>query len=120
MRAYLINTHLLVPRSRSSAKVKVKYKGYISQKMAVSGAFLFHKHILFVVCKCFQFGLPGLHSPTILKNILSHVLKIFLKKKIEAFECNTTSDWLNHMVKPFKSCVIFKFTNLGEKDKECS
>ena len=24
--------HLLVPRSRSSAKVKVKYKGYISQK----------------------------------------------------------------------------------------
>ena len=37
--------HLLVPRS--SAKVKVKYKGYISQKMAVSGAFVFHKHILF-------------------------------------------------------------------------
>ena len=39
--------HLLVPRSRSSAKVKVKCKGYISQKMAVSGAFVFHKHILF-------------------------------------------------------------------------
>ena len=38
--------HLLVPRSRSSAKVKVKFKGYISQKMAVSGAFVFHKHIL--------------------------------------------------------------------------
>ena len=48
MKAYLINMHLLVPRSRSSAKVKVKYKGYISQKMAVSGAFMFHKHILFV------------------------------------------------------------------------
>ena len=32
MKAYLINMHLLVPRSRSSAKVKVKYKGYISQK----------------------------------------------------------------------------------------
>ena len=47
MKAYLINMHLLVPRSRSSAKVKVKYKGYISQKMAVSGAFVFHKHILF-------------------------------------------------------------------------
>ena len=48
MKTYLINMHLLVPRSRSSAKVKVKYKGYISQKMAVSGAFVFHKYILFL------------------------------------------------------------------------
>ena len=48
MKAYLINMHLLVPRSRSSAKVKVKYKGYISQEIAVSGAFMFHKHILFI------------------------------------------------------------------------
>ena len=47
MKAHLINTHLLVPRSRSSAEVKVKYKGYISQKIAISGAFAFHKHILF-------------------------------------------------------------------------
>ena len=47
MKAYLINMHLLVPRSRSSAKTKVKYKGYISEKMAISGAFVFHKHILF-------------------------------------------------------------------------
>ena len=46
MNAYLNNMHLLVPMSRSSAKVKVKYKGYISQEMAVSGAFVFHKHIL--------------------------------------------------------------------------
>ena len=46
MKAYLINMHLLVPRS--SAKVKVKYKGYISQKKAASGAFMFHKHILFL------------------------------------------------------------------------
>ena len=37
MKAYLINMHLLAPRSRSSAKVKVRYKGYISQKMVVSG-----------------------------------------------------------------------------------
>ena len=47
MKAYLINMHLLVPRSRSSAKVKVKYKGHISQEFAVSGAFVFHKHVLF-------------------------------------------------------------------------
>ena len=32
MKAYLINMHLLVPRSRSSAKVKVKYKGFIKKK----------------------------------------------------------------------------------------
>ena len=47
MKAHLFNTHLLVPRSRSSAKVKVEYQGYISQKMAVLGALVFHKHILF-------------------------------------------------------------------------
>ena len=35
MKAYLMNMHQLVSRSRSSAKVKVKYKGYISQKMAI-------------------------------------------------------------------------------------
>ena len=45
IKAHLINTHLLVPRS--SAKVKVEYQGYISQKMAVSGALVFHEHILF-------------------------------------------------------------------------
>ena len=47
MKEHLIDTHLLVPRSRSSAKVKVKYQGRVSQKMGVSGAFMFHKHILF-------------------------------------------------------------------------
>ena len=30
MKAHLIDTHLLVPRSRSSAKVKVKYQGHVS------------------------------------------------------------------------------------------
>ena len=49
MKARLIDTHLLVPRSRSSAKVKVKYQGHVSQKMDVSGALVFHKHILFIL-----------------------------------------------------------------------
>ena len=31
MKAHLIDTHL-VPRSRSSAKVKIKYQGHVSQK----------------------------------------------------------------------------------------
>ena len=47
MNAHLIDTHLLVPRSRSSAKVKVKYQGHVSQKMGVLGELVFHKHIMF-------------------------------------------------------------------------
>ena len=35
MEAHLSDTHLLVPRSRSSAKVKVEYQGHVSQKMGV-------------------------------------------------------------------------------------
>ena len=48
MKAHLIDTHLLVPRSRSSAEVKVKYQGHVSQKMGVLGALVFHRHILFL------------------------------------------------------------------------
>ena len=47
MEAHLIDTHLLGPRSRSSAKVKAKYQGHVSQKMDASGALVFHEHILF-------------------------------------------------------------------------
>ena len=36
MKAYLIDTHLLVLRSISSAKVNVKYQGHISEKVAIS------------------------------------------------------------------------------------
>ena len=38
----------------------------------------------------------GPYSPTILQNILSLGLQIF--PYLAAFECNTTSDWLNRMV----------------------
>ena len=58
------------------------------------------------------------YSPTILKNISSLVLQIFLY--LEAFECKTTFDWLYPMVSPIRSCVAFRFTNLEEKDNECS
>ena len=37
----------MVLRSKSSAKVKVKYQGHVSQKMGVLGELVFHKHILF-------------------------------------------------------------------------
>ena len=40
-------TFLLVPSSRSSVKVKVEYQGHNFQKMAIVGASVLHKHILF-------------------------------------------------------------------------
>ena len=51
-----MKAHLIDTRSRSSAKVKVKYQGHVSQKMGVLGALVFHKHMLFVICNCFEFG----------------------------------------------------------------
>ena len=39
-----VNTHLVVPRSRSS--FRVRYQGHVFKRMAVAGAFVFHKHIL--------------------------------------------------------------------------
>ena len=57
MTAHLIDTHLLVPRSRSSAKVKVKYQGHVSQKTGVSGALVFHKHILLMLSSANAFNL---------------------------------------------------------------
>ena len=60
MKAHHIDTHLLVPRSKSSAKVKVKYQGHVSQKMDVSGALVFHKHIWFpFFTKLFTFSLTN-------------------------------------------------------------
>ena len=59
-----------------------------------------------------------LYSPTILKTVLCHILQIFLF--LEAFDCNTTSDWLNRKVYQIRSFVTFQFANLGEKDKGCS
>ena len=55
MKAHLIGTHLLVARSRSSAKVKVKYQGHVFQEMGVSGALVFHKHILMVIALLVQY-----------------------------------------------------------------
>ena len=93
MKAHLIDAHLPLLRSRSSAKVKVKYQCHVPQKMGVSGAFMFHKHILFVFfCSvvttwdCMVKGqittvmstfIHSLYSSTILKNVISLVLKIF-------------------------------------------
>ena len=82
MKAYLINMHLLVPRSRSSAKVKVKYKSYISQKMAISEAFVFRKHNLFPF-------------PTMFFILLKHILfgLEHVKSDIWTFALNLCSLW---------------------------
>ena len=50
-------------------------------------------------------------------SVLYLIIQIFLY--LEAFECNTTSDWLNQMVQPIRSCVTFHLANIVEKDKEC-
>ena len=55
----------------------------------------------------------GPDSQTILQSILSLVLQTFLY--LAAFECNTTSDWLNRTVYPIRSCVTFKFTKYCRK-----
>ena len=61
----------------------------------------------------------GPYSPTILKKI-----SLFFSPKIGKLECNTTSDWLNHMVYPIRSCVTFKCFYIqkksGEQNKEHS
>ena len=51
----------------------------------------------------------GFHNlPTILENILSLILKKFLK-----FESNTTSDLRNQSMYPIRTCVVFKFIKSG-------
>ena len=60
------------------------------------------------------FGLITKHS---LERSLSYSQDISI---LQVFECNTTSEWLNHTVKPIRSRVTFQFANLKEKDKGCS
>ena len=79
MKAHLIDKHLLLPRS--SAKVKVKYQGHVSQKMGVSGAFVFHKHILFAI---------------VLNSLLQgHNSHVSLPLAINSVPNDKISDWFN-------------------------
>ena len=79
MKAHLINTHLLLPKSRSSAKVKVRYQGHFSQKMTVLGALVFQKHILFPRVTEFQkFSLVILNRvkrPMLIYTFYLHLIK---------------------------------------------
>ena len=68
MKAHLMDTHLLVPRLRSSAKVMVKYQGHVCQKMGVLGALVFHKHILFLKLTQFVHLIIGFSPIDIDKN----------------------------------------------------
>ena len=63
VKAHLINTQLLVPRSGSSAKVKGECQGNISLKMAVLGALLFYNHILFCIVRQLDQGSMLLTMP---------------------------------------------------------
>ena len=86
MKAHLIDTHLLVPRSRSSAKVKVKYQDHVSQKMGVSGTLVFHKHILFPLAfsplptSFLNSSLKDFKTQnSVIKHAVIYLLMIFLK-----------------------------------------
>ena len=79
MKAHLIDTHLLVPRSSSSAKVKVKYQGHVSQKMGVSGALVFHKHILFLLQICLVFEDQGKYTHRCLEETVSHEIDCYFR-----------------------------------------
>ena len=57
MKAHLIDTHLLVSRSRSSAKVKVKYQGRVSQRMGVLGGISVSQTHFVSSANAFNFGL---------------------------------------------------------------
>ena len=57
-------------------------------------------------------GAQGPFLPTFLENVLCLILQTFLC--LATFECNAIYDWLNRMVQPIRSCVAFKFTNIGE------
>ena len=85
MKAYLINMHLLVPRSRSPAKVKVKYKGYISQKNGrfggihvsqthlASGSLRFESHQDFIFLPCICFFVTDFVG--VFKRLILHICK---------------------------------------------
>ena len=60
MKAHLINTHLLLPWSSSSAKAKVEYQGYISQKKKkkkngrFGGIRVSQTHLVSFSCKIYE------------------------------------------------------------------
>ena len=62
MKAHLIDTHLLVPRSRSSTKVKVIYQGHVFHKMDVSGISVSPKHLVYIYTLQNEYfrGYPGI------------------------------------------------------------
>ena len=58
---------------------------------------------------------------TILQNVPTLVLQVFfINPNLEAFESYTTSNRLNHMDKPIRRCVTFKFSKTWRNDKVCS
>ena len=57
---------------------------------------VFCSYIIYLFEQCVD--MMGPYLPTILKDILCLNLQIFFFLCLAAFECNTTSDWLNHTV----------------------
>ena len=60
----------------------------------------------------------GVYSPTIVKNVFSLVLQIFLN--LEAFESNTTVQFSQNTDYPIIVLFLSDLQNHEEKDKKCS
>ena len=94
------------PVGRVLARKRKATSSYCTRSVLFFFPFCYFISMLFgsisILFRCISFyfirfgSVLGPYSPTILKNVLSLVLQIFLF--LHAFECNTTSDWLNHMV----------------------
>ena len=69
------NTLSLIPKSRSSVKVKNKGHGFL-KKMAVLGAFVFHKHSLL------EFAEDTSNVAQMIRFLFEKMLNIIGKKKI--------------------------------------
>ena len=123
MKVHLINTHLLIPRSRSSAKVKVKYQGHVSHKMGVSGAFVFHKGISFFLsfylfCKTIFFFCLGKQGEGYARMSLSvcclgnvYKLLLILCSELLQFYCccvETLMMYCSYTVKPVLETTCIK------------
>ena len=80
MEAHLINTHLLVPRSGSSAKVNIKYQGHISQKMGfIGGISVSQTHLVTLYVRVENMGIGEM----LVMSISSFFINVFNRHLIE-------------------------------------
>ena len=124
MKAHLIDTHLLVPRSKSSAKVNVNYQGHVSQKRDVSGAFVFHKHILFFsVINFYEIASkdvnPFLHTCICFRKTLWKKVKLLRMSNFTFFHNGFYAIFILKSFNSHSSVVVCSFFEFSTLSKWC-